>query len=126
MGHDELTTSATHLRGIMDIHRTLKHFYGVQLADDTDWFPLKDDPGHCLNNGEVGVLRAGAYDHHKTYLALSWEHKEAGEPVFHSGVHAVAPKFQRDRWNDDLSAVVDRLGLEVTEGPGWFTILSEA
>lgn len=110
----------------MSIHRTLYKIYGVRLADGTDWWPLEDDPGHCLNNGTVGVFRAGAYNKHMTFLALNWEGVEAGEYVFHSGIHAVAPKFERDRWNDDLHAVVDRLGLEVVEGPGWFTIPSES
>jgi hypothetical protein len=126
MGHDELTTHFTLERIIMGIQRTVYHLYGVRLADDTDWFPLEEDPGHCLNNNEVGLFRAGAYDQHKTYLAREWTRIEPGEWVFHSGIHAVAPKFERDRWNDDLLAVTDRLGLEVVEGPGWFTIPSEA
>lgn len=106
----------------MSIYRTIYHFYGISLTDDADYFALEEDIGQCVNNDEVGVFRAGAYNRHKTYLALWWEKKEAGEPVFHSGVQPVAPKFERDRWNDDINAVVDQLGLETIGEPGWYTI----
>lgn len=146
MSHDELTTHAILWRGCaadlyiedevpqylhhpkgpaMSISRTVTHFYGVRVPDDTDWLALEDDPGHCLNNGEVGVFRAGAYDKHMVFLAREWRRIEPGEYVFHSGVHAVAPKFERDRWNDDLTTVADRLGLDIIDGPGWFTMPDE-
>lgn len=126
MNHDETTTQ--HIlegRTAMGIYKTIYHLYGVQLADDNNRFALEEDPGHCLNNGTVGAFWAGAYGKHHTYLALWWEKKEAGDVIFHSGIHAVAPKFQRDNWNSDLQAVADRLGLDIVEGPGWFTIPHE-
>lgn len=110
----------------MNTDRTVYSIYGVQLSDDTDWALLEEDPGRCLNNGEPGLLRAGAYDKHMTFLALTWEKIEPGEYVYHSGEQPNASKFERDRWNDDLRAEADRLGLDIVEGPGWFTIPSES
>lgn len=107
------------------IERTLYKFYGVRVADHANWEALDEDPGICLNNGEVGYFHAGAHDKHRTYLINSVAKVDVGEEIFHSGVHAVAPKFERDRWNDDLLMVADRLGLDVTEGPGWFAVESE-
>lgn len=121
----------------MAIYRTVTHFYGVRVPDDTDWTPLEEDPGQCRNNGgdevlrpeiyhdKMGYLTAGAYNRNMVFLALNWKHIEPGEYVLHDGVHAVAPKFLRDRWNDDLRALADRLGLEIIDGPGWLTMPDE-
>jgi hypothetical protein len=95
--------------------------YGIELDSATNWKALADD----IRVLPVGLLRLGKRDALRTFLALRWETKEVGEVVFHSGVHAVAPKFERDRWNADLAAVVDQFGLDVAEGPGWFTLNSE-
>lgn len=105
--------------------RTLYALYGLRVADDTDWRALQNDPGHCLNNGDVGFVLAGAYDRHMTFLATEWVRKVPGELVFHSGERPNADKFERDRWNSDLRAMADRLGLEVIGEPGWYTILDE-
>jgi hypothetical protein len=101
--------------------------YGVRLADDTlhNIDALEEDPGHCLNNGSPGIFRAGAYGKHMPFLAISCSRVVPGEYVFHSGEKPNASKFERDRWNDDLRDTADRLGLDIVEGPGWFTIPSE-
>jgi hypothetical protein len=110
----------------MSIHRTMYHIYGVRVPDDTDWSAMEEDIGQCLNNGEVGVFRAGAYNRHMIFLAREWTKIEPGELVCHSGVIPQAPKWQRDRWNHDLFAAADQFGLEIVQGPGWFTIPSES
>ena len=100
--------------------------YGVRVPDDTDGLIVEDDIGQCRNDGAVGVFWAGAYDNNMTFLALRWKELEPGEYTHHSGVHANASLTDRDRWNDDLRAMADHLGLEIVEGPGWFTIFDEA
>lgn len=109
----------------MSIYRTVYTIYGLRVADDSNPLLLEEDPGQCLNNGEVGVFRAGVYDHNMTFLAVKWTTVPAGEYVYHSGEKPNASRFERDRWNDDLRAVADRLGLTVVEEPGWYTIPSE-
>jgi hypothetical protein len=130
MERDELTTRAVwgrahHLEETMPAHRTVYAIYGLRVADGSDRLALEEDPGHCLNNGSVGAFWAGAYDKHMTFLAVSWCSKWPGEYVYHSGEYPNENKFVRDRWNSDLRATADRLGLQVIEEPGWFTIPSE-
>jgi hypothetical protein len=105
--------------------RSVYAIYGVRVPDDTDGFVVEDDIGQCRNDGAVGVFWAGAHDRNMTFLALRWKEIEPGEYTHHSGVHANASLTDRDRWNDDLRAAADHLNLEIVEGPGWFTILSE-
>lgn len=111
---------------------TVTHFYGVRVPDDTDWLALDEDPGPCRNNGgteayngQVGYTKAGAYDQDMMFLCINWKHVEPGEYILHSGEKPNANKFERDRWNDDLRAEADRLGLEIIDGPGWFTMPDE-
>jgi len=111
---------------------TVTHFYGVRIPDDTDWMALDEDPGQCHNNGDtsvydgkIGYLMAGAYDADMKFLAVNWKHIEPGQYVLHSGKYPNAHKFDRDRWNDDLAAEAERLGLEIIDGPGWFTLPDE-
>lgn len=133
MGNDELTTYQLAGREPkLSISISVTHFYGVRVPDDTAWLALEEDPGQCRNNGDtnvyggqIGYLQAGAYDQDMTFLAINWKHIEPGEYVFHSGEYPNANKFERDRWNDDLRAEADRLGLEIVEGPGWFTLPDE-
>lgn len=110
----------------MSIDRTIYTIYGLRINDDADQFLLEEDPGHCLNDGAVGFFHAGAHDKHMNFLAIRWSKLQAGEYAYHSGEQANASKFVRDRWNDDLRAVADRLGLDVLEAPGWYTIPSES
>jgi hypothetical protein len=98
------------------------HFYGLQLADDVDQAALDEDPGWCLNNGQVGYYTVTVDKTIQLFLALWWKRPRPGEIIHHSGVTAVAPKFLRDRWNSDLEAVVDRLGLATLTEPGWITV----
>lgn len=125
MGHDETITGAMigqrQMSGI-----TVYAIYGLRLADDTDWYALEEDPGHCLNNGTVGYFRVGAHKKRMTFLATQWAPVEPGKYVYHSGEKPNAHKFERDRWNSDLRAVADRLGLDVVEEPGWYTIPNES
>lgn len=116
----------------MSISITVTHFYGVRIPDDTDWLALEDDPGQISYNGDtnvyggrVGYLMAGAYDADMMFLAINWQHIEPGGYVYHSGEKPNANKFERDRWNDDLRAMADHLGVEIIEGPGWFTVPDE-
>jgi hypothetical protein len=97
-------------------------FYGLRVQDDADWEELDESIGQCSNNGVVGYLQAGACDQDMTFLALWWRHVEPGEYVLHSGERPVASEEQRREWNDQLRAVAQRLGLEVVDGPGWFTM----
>lgn len=109
----------------MGISRTVISIYGIRICDDTDWLALDNDPGQCRNSGQVGYIRAGAYDRQMMFLALRWKHVEPGEYILHSGERPNANKFERDRWNSDLHAEADRLGLEIIDGPGWFTMPDE-
>jgi hypothetical protein len=109
----------------MSIYRTVKEIYGLRVPDETDWLLLDEDPGQCCNNGQVGYFRAGAYDRNMMFLALRWREVAPGDYTYHSGEKPNASKFVRDHWNSDLRAEADRLGLEIIEGPGWFTIPSE-
>lgn len=104
---------------------TVYAIYGVQIQDGASWPMLDEEVGHCLNNGEVGWMHLGAHGRHDTYLVTEWTTKPAGDPVWHSGEQPNASKFQRDRWNSNLRDVADRLGLEIINGPGWCTVLSE-
>jgi len=100
--------------------------YGLRLGRfNDDLFRLDEDPGACLNDGEVGYITAGVRGNHMLFLALKWDRIPPGEYVYHSGESANASKFERDRWNSDLRAAADRLGLEVIGEPGWYTIPSE-
>lgn len=105
---------------------TMYRLYGLRLPDSTDWEFIENDPGHCLNNGSVGAFRAGRFGQEMKFLALNWFTVELGDLVFHSGEGPNEQKFIRDRWNDDLRAVAERLGLEVLQGPGWYTLPSES
>jgi hypothetical protein len=109
----------------MSYEITVYAFYGVRVPDDTDWSRI-DDPGQCLNNGDVGSFTVPVRDGQQSYLVLSWEKKDIGECVYHSGEVPNASKFERDRWNDDLRAVADRLGLPILQGPGWITVVGRA
>lgn len=100
--------------------------YGVRLADTVDVSALEDDPGHCLNDGSVGFMRAGAWDQYMSFLAIRCETRQPGDYDYHSGEGPNEQRFIRDRWNSDLLAVVDRLGLTLINRPGWFTIYGEA
>ena len=103
---------------------TVYALYGIQVPDDTDWTAL-DDPGQCLNNGEVGSFRVPVKDGHQNFLVNSWEKKDTGEHVYHSGEVPNAHKFERDRWNNALRAMAARLGLDIVEGPGWITVVGQ-
>lgn len=109
----------------MSTEITIYALYGIQVPDDTDWSRV-DDPGQCMNNGEVGSFCVRVGDGHKSYLVTEWSKKDLGEHVFHSGEKPNASKFARDRWNDDLRAVADQLGLPIVEGPGWITVVGRA
>lgn len=119
MNHDEFTVRDVLADQLSDVHKHVFAIYGLRIRSDTNQVLLDEDPGFCLNDGSVGYFRARGM----VFLVNQWDRVEY---VFHSGIHAVAPKFERDRWNDDLRAVSDRLGLDIVEGPGWFTIPSES
>lgn len=109
----------------MSTEITVYALYGIRVPDDTDWSRI-DDPGQCLNNGEVGSFRVRVKDGFHHYLVNRWEKKDIGEYVYHSGEVPNASRFERDRWNDDLRAEADRLGLPIVEGPGWITAVGRA
>lgn len=119
MSHDELTTQ--HIPGdqAADGPPAVYTIYGLRLRSDTDQALLDEDPGFCLNDGNVGYFRARGM----AFLVNRWDQVEY---THHSGERPNASRFERDRWNDDLRAVADRLGLDAVEGPGWFTIPKEA
>lgn len=119
MTHNELIHSAAYMRGPTNTDRTVCALYGVRIRSDSDRELLEEDPGFCLNNGQVGVFWRGGT---MTFLAVSWTQTEY---VYHSGEYPNAPKIERDGWNSDLRAMADRLGVDIVEGPGWFTIPSE-
>lgn len=105
---------------------TVYTVYGLHLADNADVKLLAEDPGFCPNDGAtVGLLMAGTAAQPAAFLVLNWTKVPPGEYVFHSGEGPNANKFARDRWNSDLRAEADRLGVEIIAGPGWFTIPSE-
>lgn len=105
---------------------TMYRLYGLRLPDDTSWDFLENDPGHCRNDGSVGAFRGGPFGHEMKFLALRCFPVEMGDLVFHSGEGPNEQKFIRDRWNDDLRATADRLGLEILTGPGWYALPSES
>lgn len=109
----------------MSVQITVYSIYGLRVTDDADWLLLEDDPGQCCNDGTVGYFQAGIHDNNMTFLAIRWEEIKPGNYTFHSGEGPNASKFVRDRWNDDLRTTAARLGLNVIEGPGWFTIPNE-
>lgn len=101
--------------------------YGLRLErPGTDLFLLDEDPGACLNDGRVGYITAGARGNHMIFLAVKWDRIPTGEYVFHSGEKPNEHRFTRERWNGELRAVVDRLGLTAAGEPGWYTIPSES
>lgn len=105
--------------------RTLYTFYGLKLRHGVDWDMLDDEVGFCLNNGQVGWNHFGAHGHHGTYLMISWEIKQVGDAVYHSGTKAVAPLYKRDEWNKQLWETARCIGAATSGDPGWYTILSE-
>lgn len=104
---------------------TVYTIYGLRVADDTDPIRIEEELGQCTNDGNPGVFWAGAYDNNMTFLAVSWSSVQPGTYVYHSGEKPNEHLFVRDRWNSDLRAAADRLGLTVIEEPGWYTIPSE-
>jgi hypothetical protein len=100
--------------------------YGLRVERfKGDLFRLDDDPGMCVNDGNVGYITAGKRGQHMLFLAVKWDRIPTGEYVFHSGEKPNEHIFVRDRWNSDLRATADRIGLEITGEPGWYTIPSE-
>lgn len=107
----------------MSIKQTCYHIYGV-LVDpgEQHYYDLEDAIGQCVNDGSVGTFRAGEYDNHMTFLALSWRRVEPGDYVLHPGDRAHAPEEDRNRWNTALRRKAEALNVRVLDGPGWFTI----
>lgn len=127
MSHDETTTHTILCGGPqVSTYRTVYAIYGLRVHDGTDRVRIEEELGQCTNDGQPGVFWAGAYDHPMTFLAVSWSSVQPGAYVFHSGEKPNEHRFTRDRWNSDLRAAADRLGLEVTGEPGWYTIPSES
>lgn len=107
-------------------YRTVYTIYGLRVPDNTDRVRIEEELGQCINDGQPGVFWAGAYDRDMTFIAVSWSSVQPGEYVFHSGEQPNEHIFVRNRWNSDLRAAADRLGLKVTGEPGWYTIPSES
>lgn len=127
MGHDETTTRMILSGGQpVSTYRTVYSIYGLRVADDTDRVRIEEELGQCINDGQPGVFWAGAHDRPMTFLAVKWSSVQPGEYVFHSGEQPNEHLFVRNRWNSDLRASADRLGLDVTGEPGWYTIPSES
>lgn len=108
------------------MQRTTYSIYGIRLPDDTDGHALEELTGQCTNDGAVGVFWAGAHDRDMTFLALRWTEIEPGNYVYHSGDGPNASRFTREQWNSQLRDAAARLGVEIVEGPGWFTIPDES
>lgn len=102
----------------MGISTSAYVIYGVRVDDDADWVALDNEPGQCINDGMPGVFWAGQYDNNMTFIAVNWEELEPGRYKLIDPEDYEDPRYAH--WNKVLLNTVDRLGLLVQDGPGWF------
>lgn len=110
----------------MGIQRSMYEVYGLRLADGTDFGALEETAGQCLNNGQPGVFQAGAYDAGTVFWALTWRELEPGEWTFHPGDRPSEDPEVTHLWNAKLWVTAANRGMDIAEGPGWFTVFDES
>ncbi len=118
----------------MGTQRSTYVIYGVRISDSSDYSAIEGAIGQCLStNEEVGVFRSGEYDNDMFFLATTWCEREPGQYHLHpTAVGGVdddtwADEFTNQlEWNKSLDRTVERLGLHVVDGPGWFCIADES
>lgn len=103
--------------------QTCYTIYGLRVdPGERTFVELEEEVGQVTNNGEVGYFQAGVYDANMTFLALTVKRVEPGDYVMHPGERPSANQADRDKWNHALRIRARELGMQVIDGPGWFTI----